>query len=436
MLGAEKAYGGGSVSRGKEGDLQVVMSKRRKRDVLEAKPLDEARQIFFHALEEIGFFASSEEELAVPDSLWRITSRPVYANRDVPHFRAAVMDGIAVRAAKTLGASKDKPKALKEGVDFVYVDTGEPVPEGFDAVIMIERIKELQNSEVEIYEPASPGQYVRQIGEDLKKGELIVPANYRIKPETIAALITAGNLKIHVKRKLRALFIPTGAELVPLDHPYPLMEGEVIESNSQVFQGYLERWGAEVKTHPIVSDSAAASQELKDAVAKALKDFELIAIGAGTSKGAEDFTYKVVKELGKVLVHGVASRPGHPILLGIIEKRAVIGIPGPPVTNFITIIQFIRPLLAKYLGLALAEPLKVRGRLTRPISSVLGFREFVRVSLEQTSEGTLVHPLPGGSSRLSSLLNASGIIEIPEALEGLKAGEEVEVQLLNSFLEV
>jgi len=407
-----------------------VVRKRCKRDILEERPLDEARKIFFEALEDVGFFTAEEEELAVPDSLWRITSRPVHAERDVPYFRASVMDGIAIRAADTIGASKDKPKALKEGLDFVYVDTGEPIPKEFDAVIMIENIKELQNRGVEIYAPASPGQYVRQIGEDFKKGELIVPASSRIRPETIAALLNAGNLKIHVKRKLRALFIPTGSELVPPD--FPLEEGLVPESNSQIFKGYLKLWGCNVKIHPIVK----GFQELKDAVEKALKDFKLIAIGAGTSKGVEDFTYKVVKELGKVLVHGVASRPGHPVLLGIIEKRAVIGIPGPPFSSWISTIQFIRPLIAKYLGLPQEKPLVVKGRLTRPISSILGYREFVRVRLEQAPEGTLVHPLPGGSSRLSSLLNASGIIEVSEELEALNAGEEVEVQLLKSFLEV
>lgn len=409
-------------------------SKRCRRGILEERPIDEAKRVFFETLEEIGFFAAPEEELAVQDSLWRITSRAVYAERDVPHFRSSVMDGIAVRAADTAGASEEEPKALKEGLDFAYVDTGEPIPQEFDAVIMIEQIKELGDGRVEVYAPAYPGQYVRQIGEDFKKGALVIPANYKIRPETIATLISTGNLKVHVKRKLRAIFIPTGSELVPPNHPYPLKAGLVPESNSQVFKGYLELWGAEAKIHPIVSGST--SQELKDVVEKTLKDFDLIAIGAGTSKGAEDFTYKVVQELGKVLVHGVASRPGHPVLLGMIEKRAVMGIPGPPFANWVSTIQFIRPLIAKYLGLSMKEPLKVKGKLASSIRSIPGYREFVRVRLEQTEEGVLVQPLPGGSSRLSSLVNASGIIEIPEEVEALDAGEEVKVQLLKSFLEV
>lgn len=408
------------------------MGKRSERKALEERPLDEARRTFFDALEEIGFFTAPEEEVKVQESLWRITSRAVYAERDVPCFRASGMDGIAVRAKDTVGATKEKPRALAEGRDFVYVNTGEPIPQEFDAVIMIERIRELPDGKVEIYEPASSGQYVRHVGEDFKRGAVIVPANYKIRPETIAALMSAANFTIHVKRRLRALFIPTGLELVPPDYPYPLKEGQVVESNSQVFKGYLELWGAEAKIHPIVKNL----QVLKDAIGKALEDFDLIAIGAGTSKGAEDFTYKAVNELGTVLVHGVASRPGHPVLLGIIEKRAVIGIPGPPFANWVSTIQFLRPLMAKYLGLPHTEPLKVKGKLAHTISSVPGYREFVRVDLEQTEEGLLVHPLPGGSAILSSLLKASGIIEIPEDLSRLNAGEEVEVQLLKSFLEV
>ena len=406
------------------------MGKRSERRAVEERPLDEARRIFFNALEEIGFFAAPEEEVKVQESLWRITSRAVYAERDVPYFRASAMDGIAVRAKDTVGASKEKPIALEEGRDFVYVDTGEPIPQEFDAVVMIERIKELPDGKVAVYEPAFPGQYVRPVGEDFTRGAMIVPANSKIKPETIAALLSAGNLKIHVKRKLRALFIPTGSELV--SPASTVKEGLVPESNSQVFKGYLELWGAEAKIHPIVKEF----QVLRDAIGKALEDFDLIAIGAGTSKGTEDFTYKAVNELGKVFVHGVASRPGHPVLLGIIEKRAVMGIPGPPFANWVSTIQFIRPLMARYLGLSLREPITVKGKLARPISSIPGYREFVRVSLEQTEEGLLVHPLPGGSAILSPLLKASGIIEIPEDLSSLNAGEEVEVQLLRSFLEV
>ncbi|MFQ6117578.1 MAG: hypothetical protein ACE5LQ_04855, partial [Candidatus Bipolaricaulia bacterium] len=206
-----------------------MVGKRRSDLYLDERPLDRARELFFNALERIGFFEPAEEEIDVRESLNRITSRPAYANRDVPHFRSSAMDGIAVRAAETAEARGDRPQRLREELDFVYVDTGEPIPEEFDAIIMVEHLNELAPGEVEIYEPAFPGQHVRAVGEDFKAGEPILPAGYRVTPEAIAALLSAGNLKIAVKRKPRALFIPTGSELAPPDSDFELNDWVVPE---------------------------------------------------------------------------------------------------------------------------------------------------------------------------------------------------------------
>ncbi len=395
---------------------------------LDEQPLDRAKELFFNALERIGLFAPPEEEIDVRGSLGRITSRPAPANTNVPHFRSSAMDGIAVRAAETAEARGDRPKRLREGLDFAYVDTGEPLPEGFDAIIMVEHVGEVAPGQVEIYKPAFPGQYVREIGEDFRAGQLVLPADYRVTPEAIAALLNAGNLKIAVKRKPSAIFIPTGSELALPDSQFELNGRMVPESNSAIFKGYLEEWGGTVEIGPIVKDSYGAIRAaVRDGVSRG---FDLIGIGAGTSKGRADFAAGIVSELGEVLVHGVAYRPGHPVLLGTIAGSAVIGIPGYPVAAWLAIMQFIQPLWERYLGIPHQEPPTAKGALSRRISSPLGYREFVRVGLERTEGEYLVHPLPGGSSRLSSLIRAAGIVEVPEQLEGYNKGEEVEVKLL------
>ncbi|MFQ6117949.1 MAG: hypothetical protein ACE5LQ_06750, partial [Candidatus Bipolaricaulia bacterium] len=226
---------------------------------LEKRPLAEARALFLSALEERGFFTAAEEEISIFDSLGRVTSRPVQAARSAPHFRSSAMDGIAVRSEATLGARNDRPLRLVEEKDFAYIDTGEPLPEGFDAVIMIERVNEIGPGEVEIYQAAFPGQHVRDVGEDFQEGEIVVPANFRLTPEAIAALINAGNLRLQVKQKPRGLFIPTGSELRPPEAEPG--EAGVPESNSQIFRGYLKLWGADPEVWPIVENRYGSIRE-------------------------------------------------------------------------------------------------------------------------------------------------------------------------------
>ena len=394
---------------------------------LEKKPLAEARELFFEALEERGFFTPAEEEIAVIEALGRVTSRSVCAKRSAPHFRSSAMDGIAVRSEATWGARNDRPLRLVEGRDFVYIDTGEPLPEGFDAVIMIEEVNELGPGEVEIYEAAFPGQHVRQVGEDFREGEVVVPEGFRLTPEAIAALINTGNLTVHVKRRPKGLFLPTGSELRLPESS--LGEGEVPESNSQIFKGYFQLWGGEPEVWPIVEDRYGP---IKEALSRAVEDFDLIVLSAGTAKGREDFAAQVVDELGRVLVHGVAIAPGKPVILGLVKDKPVVGLPGYPVAAWVCIHQFIKPLLERYFGCGSPGPPKLKAKLARKVPSSLGTREFLRVKLEPEGGGTgwLAHPLPGGSSRLSSLLRADGIVEISEEVEGLEQGMEVEIQLL------
>lgn len=405
---------------------------RKRRIYLEQKPLEEAKKLFFDALAKLGFFQATEAEIDVREALDRVTSRPIFAKRSSPHFRSSAMDGIAVRAEQTVSARNDKPLRLKRGVDFEYVDTGQRIPDGFDAVVMIERVNVIDEDTVEIREAVFPGKHVRDVGEDFKESDLVLPENAKIAPEAIAALLNTGNLKVHVKRKPKCVYIPVGSELVPADGE--LSGDQVPESNSQMFKGYIQKWGGEAHVWPIVKNETAL---MKEALAQAVKEFDLIAIGAGTSKGREDLTATVVAELGQILVHGVAYHPGHPILLGLLEggkPKPVIGLPGYAVACWLGLMQFVRPLFEKYFKVALSRETTVKGVLARNINSILNAREFVRVKLEKTERGYLVYPLPGGASRLSSLIKADGIVEVPEEREGLQKGEEVVVKLLKPLV--
>lgn len=406
-----------------------------KRHRLQAVPLERAKEIFFDALTAAGFFKASEEEIETQAALGRATSRAVYAQRDVPHYPSAAMDGIAVRSERTRQASSQTPLRLAQRSDFEYVDTGNPVPERFDAVIKIEDVREIDAETVEITKPVSVGKHIRAVGEDFARGSQIVSANCRITPEVIAALLSTGNLRVWVKRRCNAIFIPTGSELVP-PHQEPLV-GQVVEANSQIVKGSIERWGGAVTVHPIVPND---SDCIRCAVKEALAQHDLILIGAGTSKGRVDLVPEIVKEFGEVLVHGVAYHPGHPVLLGIfppssVEKgagvRAIIGLPGYPVAAWLALHLFVRPLLERYYDGRERELFTVQAKLTKPIRSVGGYREFVRAQIERAADGShLVHPLQGGASKLSTIVGAEWWIEISEGTESVPEGARVEVTLI------
>jgi len=300
------------------------------------------------------------------------------------------------------------------------------LPDPYDAVVMIEQVNEVEGG-VEIYESVFPGKHVREIGEDFPQGALILPAGRKLRPEAIAACLATGNPTVWVKRKPQGLFIPTGSELVPPEADWG--PGEVPETNSQLFLGYVAKWGGEAHVVPIVPDRF---EEIRGAMLSALEEgYDFIAISAGTSKGREDYTAAIVSELGRVLVHGVGIAPGKPVLLGLMEGVPVLGLPGYPVAAWIALVKFLKPTLERYFGCPSPPATTVQGMLARRIHSSLGTREFVRVRLAQEAGKVLVHPLPGGSSRLSSLTGADGIVEVPEDVEGYPKGAEVTVELLN-----
>ncbi|MCL6641772.1 MAG: hypothetical protein K6T71_00400 [Candidatus Bipolaricaulota bacterium] len=399
---------------------------RRVRAQLQAVSLEEAQRIFFAP----EFFQAREEEIKTREAVGRVTSRPVCAQRDLPHYASAAMDGIAVKAERTRLADPHHPLRLKRGRDCEYVDTGDPIPDTYDAVIKIEDVHELDADTIEITRPVPVGKHIRAVGEDFAQGAQVIPKDFLLTPEAVAALLGTGNLTVWVKCRPRAIFIPTGSELIPPEKKPS--RGQIVETNSQIVRGYVERWGASVTIHPIVLNDFIY---VRRAVQEACAEHDLILLGAGTSKGRGDWVSEVVRGLGEVLVHGVAYHPGHPVLLGVIERKPVVGLPGYPVATWLALHLFVWPLVERYYFGRARELIKIQAKLTKPIRSVRGFREFVRARLERAADGSyLVHPLQGGASKLSTIVGADGWIEVPEDVEHYEHGALVEATLVDAVV--
>lgn len=395
---------------------------------LQMKPVKEARRLFF---DRIAFDTLlGQEKVGVQEAAGRITAEPVFARFSAPTYHVAAMDGIAVFAEKTFGTTVDRPKNLSVGKDAFYINTGQPMPDTTDAVIMIEQVLVLDKDTVQIESSAYPWQHVRKVGEDIVATELILPQNHQITPYEVGALLNGGIFSLKVKNIPRVVIIPTGSELVSPDdlgggRLYP---GQVVESNSAVLGAMIEKCGGRYETWPIVPD---AFEEILKTVRKAVEgNAQVIVISAGSSAGSEDYTAGVIRELGKVLVHGVTMMPGKPTVLGIIDNKPVIGNPGYPVSAIMTFEKFLRPLIYRLHGIRQPERPKVKVRTARKMASKLGLDEFVRVKLGEVKETIVASPLPRGAGSVTTLTEADGIIEIPSHVEGIRAGDTAKVELL------
>jgi len=377
------------------------------------------------------------ESLALEDAAGRITAEPVWALISSPHYHAAGMDGYAVRAEDTAGASETRPVYLSVGDQARYVDTGDPLPAGTNAVIMVEDVQ-LRDRAIEILAPAPPWQHVRPMGEDMVATELILPANHRLRPQDIGAAAGAGHSRLTVRRQPRVAIQPTGTELVaPGSEVRP---GDIIEYNSLVLAAMVREWGGQPTRLPPIPDDYAA---IRARVLEASQTHDLVIVNAGSSAGSEDYTARIVAELGQLLVHGIAIRPGHPVILGVIraaggegaagggEIRSVplIGLPGYPVSAAITCELLVKPTLARWLGQPPDERPQIPAMLTRKVVSPEGAEEFLRVTVGQVGERVVATPLGGGSGVLMSLVRADGIVRIPRGEQGHDAGAIVTVEL-------
>ena len=406
---------------------------RQRRYFLNDIPLDQALKGFFSALDEIGALDPKPGiELPLAQAQGRITARPVWALTSSPHYDAAAMDGAAVRAADTSGATETSPVNLTISAQAILVDTGDPMPAGYNAVVMIEHLHRVDDNTLQVSAPVPPWQHVRPLGEDLVATELVLPENHQIRPVDLGACAAAGVTQLHVRRRPIVAVLPTGNELVP-PGTAPLKPGDVVEFNSLMISGMIDSWGGEGVVLPSAPDEYEA---IKSAVSSGLSEFDMVIVNAGSSAGTEDYTASVVEDLGQLLVHGVAVRPGHPVVLGMAEGKPIIGLPGYPVSAVLTAELFVKPLIERWLGRPAEARPTVTAELTRKVLSPLGEDEYLRVKLGRVGDRMVATPLQRGAGVIMSLVRADGIAQIPRFSEGLDAGSPVEVQLLRPLGEV
>jgi len=391
--------------------------------------LDEAITAWQSALATAGLLQPLPSEvLPLPQALGRVTAAPVWARISAPHYHASAMDGYAVTADDTRGATETSPKQLRIGQQAFYVDTGDPLPPNTNAVIMIEHVQRLATEQgecIEILEPTPPWRYVRPMGEDMVATELVLPANHRLRPQDLGAIAGCGHSTVEVYRRPRVAIIPTGTELVqPGD---TLKPGDIIEYNSLMLGAQAEEAGAVVTRLPITADNYDA---IRATAVDALATHDLVAVNAGSSAGSEDYTARIVADLGQLCVHGIAIRPGHPVILGVAQGKALVGIPGYPVSAALTFELLVKPLLYRWQGTLPPERPTIQAQLTRKVLSPMGEDEFLRVTVGKVGEKIVATPLAGGAGVISSLVKADGILKIPRFSEGHHAGEQVTVDLL------
>jgi putative molybdopterin biosynthesis protein len=420
---------------------------------LEDIPLAEALARWLRALAAAGLDQPLPgESVALDEAAGRVTAQAVWARVSSPHYHAAAMDGYAVRAEETRGASETHPVYLPVGRSAFYVDTGDPLPPSTNAVVMIEDVQlrdcelPIPQSEIgsptypkgtvsaiEILSSVPPWQHVRPMGEDMVASELILPANHRLRPQDIGAAAGSGHAWLMARRRPRVAIQPTGTELV--EPGTTLRPGDIIEYNSLMLGAMIREWGGLVDRLPPLADDYTL---IRDRMLEAAQDHDLVIVNAGSSAGSEDFTARIVAELGQLLVHGIAIRPGHPVILGVIELPGtrrmvpVAGLPGYPVSAAMTCELVIKPLLARWLGQMPEERPQVTATLTRKVVSPMGDEEFMRVTVGQVGQRVVATPLPGGAGVLMSLVRADGIVRIPRGEEGFDAGAQVTVGLLRS----
>jgi putative molybdopterin biosynthesis protein len=388
-------------------------------------PIDQALVSYEQALRSAGCCLMSEQQVPVKDALGLTVSRPVYAARNVPHFLASAMDGIAVRACATFGATETTPVILTEG-QFTVVDTGDPISADYDAVVMSEDIVWHANHiEARLYQAAVPWQHIRQIGEDFCGGDMILTGGTTITPAAIGLLLAGGVQKISVYRRLIAAIIPTGDEIVPAETE--LRPGDIPESNSYMVAAALKNTGIDAASLPIVPDDPDI---IRQVLADAIDKYDLVFLLAGSSAGRDDHSSDVISSLGSVIVHGLAIKPGKPAILAECKGKPVIGMPGYPVSALIVLDYVVFPVLGRLTALKLPYREKQKVRLSRRLVSSLKYQEYVRVRLSLNDGRWHAVPLERGAGMLSSIFRADAILTVSQNCDGFDAGSEVEVELL------
>lgn len=371
------------------------------------------------------------EYIDVEKSLNRMSSKAVYANLSAPFYNCSAMDGIAVKSESTFLANDKNMITLEESKDYVVVDTGDPIPKEFDAVIMVEDLLERDEEKVKIIKPAIPWQHIRCLGEDIVEKEMVIPSFHTIRPQDIGSMISAKVDKIQVFKEYKVGIIPTGTELI--DRYTEPKVGDIIEFNSRLFEGLVLEYEAVPIVYPIVEDNY---EKIKNSVLKALEECDMVLINAGSSQGREDFTYDIIEELGQVCIHGLAIKPGKPAILGQIMNKPVIGIPGYPVSAWVVMENIVKPIVRKYLYKDVDKKETIEAILSKRVMSTLKYEEFVRVKLGLINNEYIATPIKRGAGTITTLVNADGVVRVPQNVEGIGEGEKVRIELLKDIKEI
>jgi len=439
-------------------------------------PLSQAQARLREALQDANLWRVLGVE-SIPldeNALGRVTAEPIWAEISSPHYHASAMDGFALRAQDTNGAQPSSPLVLSkvegdalsgeagskgQSSAFEYLDTGDPLPEWANAVIPIENVESLdesggitsairQPSSIRIRAAVAPWSHVRPLGEDIVATQLVLPAGHTLRPADLGAIAASGHQSMRVARKPKVAILPTGSELVPIGSK--LKSGDILEYNSLVMAAQIKSMGGEPTRYPITKDNFDL---LCEQVQEAAQTHDLVLLNAGSSAGAEDFSSKVVEKLGTLLVHGVAVRPGHPVILGMIQKdegermkdeetfdlrlsTPIIGVPGYPVSAALTVDIFVESIIAKWLGRPALELPTEMATLTRKLVSPAGDDDYVRVAVGKVGGRLLAAPLSRGAGVITSLVQADGLALLPSGVQGLDAGEQVKVHMYRSKAEI
>ena len=400
-----------------------------KHNYLDNTELEKAKKEYIKSLEKAGFTYSTER-VASSESCGRILCEAQYAAICSPHYNASAMDGIAVKASDTYGASESSPITLL-GSQYTVVDTGDPLPEDKDSVIMVEDVSENADGSVTVLSAVHPWQNVRQVGEDICMGDMIAPRLTEITPSLCGAFLAGALTEVDVIKKPLFGIIPTGDEIVsPKSNPE---KGEIIEFNSTVFSSMLSTWKADSKVYPITRDN---KESLTAAVRKAVEECDAVLILAGSSAGRDDYTSTIISELGQVHFHGIAIKPGKPAILGSVGSVPVVGIPGYPVSGIVVMDEIVREIVSLYYRRRGTEAEYVTAKLGKRVVSSLKYKELIRVTLGLTEEGFVAVPLNRGAGVITSFTKADGILTVPQNSEGFEAGEEVRIRLIRSLKDI
>ncbi len=398
--------------------------------------LSEARELIKATVSELGYPKAGT--LGTVESLGYILAEDVLSNRNVPHYVASAVDGYALLASETSRATPATVVRLEKD-RFLWVNTGGPLPDWADAVVMVEDTSQSDKGELLLSKALPPGANVRPVGEDVMKGQVLARKGERVEPALMALLLSAGLGRIPVFLRPRCLFIPTGDEIFPMkewiesDAPN---EGRVPESNSSLLRGIFKEWGFELDVHAIVPDSADL---IRNALERGTEAYDLVMIGAGTAKGKRDHTAEVVSFLGQIIFRWLRMKPGRPAMLGRIKGALVLGIPGFPMSTAVAVWSLAYPALSAMSGTRqepldgslLARALGAREtcecEMMMPHSSPPGVEEWLRLKAAEIDGKRMTWTLSSGASTMWAMHEADGFTLLPSSTVECPKGTPVRV---------